>query len=73
MAYNKRGLKSRTITVYNNDINRAISALRHITAPLMKELREKRYYKKPSDKKRRKAKESKRKVLKAIRMNKLGW
>lgn len=73
MAYNKRGLKSRTITVYNNDINRAISALRHITAPLMKELREKRYYEKPSDKKRRKAKESKRKVLKAIRMNKLGW
>lgn len=73
MAYNKRGLKSRTITVYNNDINRAISALRHITAPLMKELREKRYYEKPSDKKRRKAKESKRKVLKAIRMNKLEW
>lgn len=73
MAYNKRGLKSRTITVYNNDINRAISALKHITAPLMKEIREKRYYEKPSDKKRRKAKESRRKVARNIRQKRLEW
>lgn len=73
MAYNKRGLKSRTITVYNNDINRAISALKHITAPLMKEIREKRYYEKPSDKKRRKAKESRRKVARNIRQQRLEW
>lgn len=73
MAYNKRGLKSRTIIVYNNDINRAISALKHITAPLMKEIREKRYYEKPSDKKRRKAKESRRKVARNIRQQRLEW
>lgn len=73
MVYNKRGLKSRTITVYNNDINRAISALKHITAPLMKEIREKRYYEKPSDKKRRKAKESRRKVARNIRQKRLEW
>lgn len=73
MAYNKRGLRSRTITVYNNDINRAISALKHITAPLMKELREKRYYEKPSDKKRRKSKESRRKVMRTIRQQRNNW
>ena len=73
MAYNRRGVKGRTITVYNNDINRAISALKHMIAPMMKELREKQFYEKPSDKRRRKAKESRRKVARAIRQKRLEW
>lgn len=73
MAYNKRGIKSRTIIVDNNDVNRAISVLKHITAPLMKELKEKRYYEKPSDKRRRKSKESRRKVMRTIRQQRAEW
>jgi small subunit ribosomal protein S21 len=73
MAYARRGVKGRTITVYNNDINRAISALKHMIAPMMKELREKQYYEKPSDKKRRKQKESRRKVARANRLKRMEW
>ena len=73
MAYARRGVKGRTITVYNNDINRAISALKHMIAPMMKELREKQYYEKPSDKKRRKQKESRRKVARMNRLKRMEW
>lgn len=73
MAYARRGVKGRTITVYNNDVNRAISALKHMIAPMMKELREKQYYEKPSDKRRRKQKESRRKVARANRLKRMEW
>jgi polar amino acid transport system ATP-binding protein len=39
----------------------------------MKELREKQYYEKPSDKKRRKQKESRRKVARANRLKRMEW
>lgn len=73
MAYNRRNVMGRTVIVDNGDVNRAISIMKHIVAPIMKELREKRYFEKPSDKRRRKAKESKRKVMKAIRQKRLEW
>ncbi len=56
------------VYVQDNDINRALSMLRHISAPIIKEAKENRYYEKPSDKKRRKRKESIRKQRKRMRM-----
>ena len=47
-----------SVIVVNNDVNKAISKLRHISAPLIKELKDKRFYEKPCDKRRRKKKES---------------
>lgn len=56
------------VYVQDNDINRALSMLRHISAPIIKEYKENRYYEKPSEKKRRKLKESIRKQRKRMRM-----
>lgn len=48
----------RTIYVIDNDINRALSRLKHDTAQLMKELKQKRYFETNTEKRRRKLKES---------------
>lgn len=60
--------KGNTIIVINNDINRAISKLRHISAPLIKELKDKRYFEKPCAKRRRKKKEGIANMRKRQRM-----
>lgn len=70
MAYynNRKRTSGTTVYVIDNDINKAISLLRHISAPIIKEYKEKCYYEKPSDKKRRKRKESIRKARRKLRM-----
>lgn len=75
MAYNntKRKKFSSTIIVEDNNVNRAISALKHLVAPMLKELKQKRYFEKPSEKKRRKRKESDRKMRKRIRLLEQDW
>ena len=77
MAYynsNRRKLgKGRTIIVEDNNINKAISALKHIAAPIIKELKDKRFYEKPSEKKRRKNKEAARKLQKKLRLMREDW
>lgn len=47
-----------TIYVYDNDVNRALNQLRHMTAPLMKELKMKRFFEPNTAKRRRKLKEA---------------
>ena len=75
MAYynKKRKQLGRTIIVEDNNINRAISALKHISAPIIKELKQKRYFEKPAEKRRRKAKESARKLRKKLRLMEEQW
>lgn len=72
MAYiNKKFVHGRTIEVNSNDlndVNRAISMLRHMSAPIIKELKTKRYFEKPCQKRRRKEKESLRKTAKRQRI-----
>lgn len=65
---NKKRLTGTVVYVRDNDINQALSMLRHISAPIIKEFKENRYYEKPSDKKRRKRKESLRKLRRKMRM-----
>lgn len=72
--YNKKPRKmGRTIIVEDNNVNKAISTLKHIMAPILKELKEKRYYEKPSEKRRRKEKESARKLRKKLRLLEEQW
>ena len=75
MAYynKKRKQLGRTIIVEDNNINRAISALKHISAPIIKELKQQRYFEKPDEKRRRKAKESARKLRKKLRLMEEQW
>ena len=71
---NKRKLpKGRTIIVEDNNLNKAISTLKHIVAPILKEVKEKRYYEKPSEKRRRKQKEAYRKLQKKLRQMNEEW
>lgn len=46
------------IYVIDNDITKALNRLRHETAPLLKELKMKRFFESNSEKKRRKKKEA---------------
>lgn len=46
------------IYVIDNDIGKALNRLRHETAPLLKELKMKRFFESNSEKKRRKRKEA---------------
>lgn len=46
------------IYIEDNDINKALNRLRHETAPLLKELKMKRFFESNSEKKRRKMKEA---------------
>ena len=57
------------IKVYNNDIEKALKALKRKLQKehLFKELKERTFYEKPSDKKKRKQKEARRKRAKALR------
>lgn len=48
----------RTIYVIDNDVNKALSLLKHETAQLMKELKMKRYFEPNTSKRRRKLKEA---------------
>ncbi len=76
MAYfNKKHYtgKGLTIIVDNNNINKAISQLKHMVAPKIKELKDKRYFEKPSEKKRRKGKERIRNLRKAQRLMEQYW
>jgi len=75
MAYyfKKKKQLGRTIIVEDNNINKAISALKHIAAPIIKELKAKRYYEKPAEKRRRKQKESARKLRKKLRLLAEQW
>ena len=65
---NKKRVFGTTIIVKDNDINKAISMLRHISAPIIKKYKEKQAYEKPSERKRREKKESIRKFKKKLRM-----
>lgn len=47
-----------TIYVYDNDVNKAINQLKHLSAPLLKELKMKRYFESNTAKRRRKMKEA---------------
>lgn len=46
------------IYVIDNDVNKALSRLKHETAPLMKELKMKRYFETNTERRRRKMKEA---------------
>ena len=46
------------IYVIDNDINKALNRLRHETAPLLKELKMKRFFESNTEKRRRKLKEA---------------
>lgn len=46
------------IYVYDNDINKALNQLKHMSAPLMKELKLKRYFESNTAKRQRKMKEA---------------
>ena len=46
------------IYVFDNDVNKALNRLRHETAPLLKELKMKRFFESNTEKRRRKLKEA---------------
>jgi small subunit ribosomal protein S21 len=74
MAWNNRKKRmGRTIIVEDNNVNRAISALKHVMAPVLKELKQRKYYEKPSEKRRRKQKEAARKLRKKLRLMEDQW
>lgn len=50
--------KPNVIYVIDNDINKALNRLRHETAPLLKELKMKRFFETNTEKRRRKLKEA---------------
>ncbi len=56
------------VKVYDNNIDKALKALKRSMQRegIFKELRNRRYYEKPSDKKKRKQKEAMKKRAKAI-------
>lgn len=55
-TYNPK--RKNVIYVFDNDINAALRSLKHETAPLMKELKMKRYFEPKSVKRKRKLKEA---------------
>ena len=57
------------IKVYENDIEKALRALKRqlLRDGLFKEIRKRRFYEKPSEKKKRKQREAKRKRVKEAR------
>lgn len=57
------------IKVYENDIEKALRALKRqlLRDGLFKEIRKRRFYEKPSEKKKRKQREAKRKRIKEFR------
>jgi len=57
------------IKVYENDIEKALRALKRqlLRDGLFKEIRKRRFYEKPSEKKKRKQREASRKKMKELR------
>lgn len=55
-TYNPK--RQNVIYVIDNDINKALNRLRHETAPLLKELKMKRFFETNTEKRRRKLKEA---------------
>jgi len=62
------------IPVHNNDVEKALKAFKRKAAKegLLRDMREKRYYEKPSTKKKRKQKEAARKRAKALKVRDRG-
>ena len=60
------------IRVYENDIEKALRALKRqlLREGVLKEISKRRFYEKPSDRKRRKREESRKKISQAHRFNK---
>lgn len=50
--------RANVIYVFDNDINKALNRLRHESAPILKELKMKRFFESNSEKKRRRKKEA---------------
>tara|TARA_Y100001960_G_C14475291_1_gene729033 strand:- start:201 stop:407 length:207 start_codon:yes stop_codon:yes gene_type:complete len=63
------------VTVYQNQVERALKGLKRQLNKegLFKELKHRRFYEKPSVKKKRKIKEAKKKRKMAGRRNRSGW
>ena len=61
----------RTVIVRDGDLNKALRKLKHISEPIMKEYKAKRYYEKPSEANRRKKKEALAKIRKQQRLAEL--
>ena len=57
------------IRVYENDVEKALRALKRqlLREGFLKEITKRRFYEKPSDRKRRKREESRKKIAKAHR------
>jgi len=57
------------IRVYENDVEKALRALKRqlLREGVLKEITKRRFYEKPSDRKRRKREESRKKISKAHR------
>lgn len=68
MAYNRRNVSGLTVYVENNDVGRAISIFKHITASIVKEVKDRKFHEKKGDKLRRKRKDSLRRILKEQRL-----
>ena len=60
------------IRVYENDVEKALRALKRqlLREGVLKEITKRRFYEKPSDRKRRKREESRKKISKAHRFKK---
>jgi small subunit ribosomal protein S21 len=63
------------VTVYQNQVERALKGLKRQLNKegLFKELKRRRFYEKPSVKKKRKIKEAKKKRKMALRRNRSAW
>jgi small subunit ribosomal protein S21 len=63
------------VTVYQNQVERALKGLKRQLNKegLFKELKRRRFYEKPSVKKKRKIKEAKKKRKMAMRRNRTAW
>ena len=71
----KIGASNLQVTVYQNQVERALKGLKRQLNKegLFKELKRRRFYEKPSVKKKRKIKEAKKKRKMALRRNRSAW
>lgn len=58
MAFKNEKRSSLVIYVDNNNIEKALSKLRQASAAILKEVKERRYYMKPSEKRRKRMKDA---------------
>ena len=68
----KKGKCGLTVKVYNNNVDKALKIFKKkvLNDGLLKEIRARGAYEKPSAKRRRKRKEARRRLLKALSMRK---